>query len=138
MTSKSAGCLQFLCLSLYIESWSCIVTKYVSRCSRYFHKHTNDSVTSKKKMKSDLLYAKSTEILNGQLFIVERGNVCRQKKERDREGWGDLLRCCVLQQTTENCTLGMAVETSMAVSKTSAPILTVWRLTTTILVVPHR
>jgi hypothetical protein len=50
-------------------------------------------------MKFDLLYAKSTEILNGQLFTVVRKKVRRQKKER--EGRGDLLRCCVTANSGE-------------------------------------
>ena len=50
---------------------------------RYFYKYTKNLATSKK-MKSDLLYAKSTEISNGRLFIVVRGKVRGQKKERQR------------------------------------------------------
>jgi hypothetical protein len=48
-----------------------------------FTKNTNALVTGKK-MKSDLLYAKSTEILNGQLFIAVRERARRQKKGRQR------------------------------------------------------
>jgi hypothetical protein len=49
---------------------------------RYFHKHKSDLVNGKK-MRFDLLYMKSTAILNRQLFTVVREKVRRQKRERE-------------------------------------------------------
>jgi hypothetical protein len=49
MKSISAGCLQVLCLSLSIPNREAALSRIMFQdVQRYFHKHRNDLVTSKK------------------------------------------------------------------------------------------